>query len=128
MNEQQKIKLLFNRLLHERSYFFPQKGPLDITCQKGVYIIFNPKGKPSHVGNTPRGERGLCQRLNNHIYWCSSFSKKFLKPQGLSVRNEYSFKFLKISSARDRALLEALAIGLLCPEHIGTHEKAEIKE
>jgi hypothetical protein len=126
MTEQEKIKLLFDRLLDQKKHPFPKKGRLDITCKKGVYIIYNSRGIVLHVGNTPSGKEGLCQRLNDHIYGASSFANKFLKPRNLTVRNNFKYKFFEVSSARNRVLLEALACGLLCPKHVGTHEKNNI--
>lgn len=122
MTEAERIRQLFNTLLQADMQNFPATGRLDITCEKGVYIIYNSNGKVSHVGNTPRGQKGLCQRLNNHIGKSSSFAQKFLIPQGLSIRDGFRFKLLEVASARERILLECLACGELCPEHIGTHE------
>ena len=39
----------------------------------GVYIIYSPNGRVTHVGRTVRGKRGLRQRLNNHLHGASSF-------------------------------------------------------
>jgi hypothetical protein len=116
------IQGLFGMLLESPLHHFPANGKLDITTQKGVYIIYNPHGESSHVGNTPRGRQGLRQRLNNHLDFASSYTRNFLLPQGFSVRQGYSFRFLEVESARHRVLLEAYAIGNLCPEHIGTYE------
>lgn len=125
MEEKKLIMALFEQLKKAELNYFPEKGKVDITCNKGVYIIFSPDGKVMHVGNTPRGKNGLRQRLNNHIYKKSSFSKKFLGPKGLSVRDEFSFRVLEVPCARHRMLLEALAIGELCPEHLGTYESVK---
>ncbi len=125
MPEPERIRELFILLLQSPIQNFPTRGKLtenEVSCEKGVYIIYNPAGVVSHVGNTPRGREGICQRLNNHLQGSSSFSKKFLAQNHISLRNGHSFRYLIVDSARDRVLLEALAIGGLCPEHIGTHE------
>jgi hypothetical protein len=125
MCESNKIQVLLQALLQSLTYQFPVAGKLDITCEKGVYIINDPNLEVAHIGSTPRGQRGLCQRLNDHISGSSSFAKKYLVPNNLSVRNGFSYKFLEVPSARERALLEALACGTLCPKHIGTGEALE---
>ncbi len=125
MNESEKIESLLQNLLQSPLYPFPTKGKLDITCEKGVYIIYDPTSAVAHVGNTPRAQKGLCQRLNDHILGNSSFARNYLKPKNLSVRKGFTFKLLELPSPRERALLEALACGTLCPKHIGTGEIRE---
>ena len=123
MSEPEKIKKLFAALLKSESFYFPEKGKLDITCEHGVYIILDTKQQVVHVGNTTRGEKGLCQRLNNHIGGSSSFSKNYLKPKQLSIRDGFIYKLLEVPNARERSILQAFTIGTLCPKHIGTGEK-----
>jgi hypothetical protein len=116
------VRGLFGMLLEAPLHPFPAIGPVEVTRQKGIYVIYNPNGDPSHVGNSPRGREGLRQRLNNHLSFQSSYTRNFLMPQNLSVRNGYSFRFIVVENPRHMALLQAYAIGNLCPEHIGTHE------
>ena len=81
------------------------------------------KGKTVlHVGRTLRGEGGLRQRLNNHLHGRSSFTKKFYKGRGRNLRSGHTYQFLVVEDARRRALLEAYAIGRLCPKHLGLGE------
>ena len=127
MKEPQKIEFLFKNLIKADLQDFPNRGKLNVTCNKGVYIIYNSNEEVVHVGRTPYGKDGLCQRLNDHIYGRSSFARNFLKPNKLSIRKGFSFKILEVSSARERTLLEALTCGLLCPKYIGTGEKNNSK-
>ena len=76
-----------------------------------------------HVGTTKYGKEGLNQRLSNHLSGASSFSKKYLKPNRILLRDGYKFQCLQVRNPRTRALLEALTAGLLCPAHFGTGEK-----
>lgn len=99
---------------------FPAAGErLDAPDRHGVYVIYDPKGRVAHVGRTVRGKRGLRQRLNNHLHGASSFTEKALNGKGSVLRNGYKYRCIEIEDSRARALLEALAIGLLCPEHLG---------
>lgn len=95
---------------------------------KGIYVIYSSRMKVLHVGATPRGHRGLCQRLANHLHGKSSFTKnsQWLKRRGSNLqercrylRKRCKYRCLEVEDHRLRALLEAYAIGCLCPEHIG---------
>ena len=95
---------------------------------KGIYVIYSSRMKVLHVGATPRGNRGLCQRLANHLHGKSSFTKNslWLKRRGHSLlercgylREHGKYRCLEVKDHRLRALLEAYAIGCLCPEHLG---------
>jgi hypothetical protein len=122
MNEPKKIQALCDELLLSQLFSFPQYGKLDITCEKGVYVIYDPQFEPLHVGNTPRGKNGICQRLNDHIGGSSSFAKNYLKPHNLSLKYGFMYRLLEIQNARERALVEALTSGRICPKYIGTGE------
>ncbi|MEC5143119.1 hypothetical protein [Chitinophaga sp. 212800010-3] len=115
-----RIRQLFDALVNEPLHPFPERGGLNITGLKGVYIIYQ-DNIVAHVGNTRTGKDGLCQRLNNHIYGQSSFVRNYLQPKHLTVRTGFSFQFLPVANARERVLLEALACGMLCPLHVGLH-------
>jgi hypothetical protein len=56
----------------------------------------------------------------------SSFTLKYkpLKKDGSCLREGYKFRCLVVQSQRQRALLEALAIGRLCPAHLGLGRSA----
>lgn len=118
-----ELKLLethFNILTRSPLMPFPAKRTkLDAPKELGVYVIYDPKGKVVHVGRTPSAEDGLYQRLQNHLDGKSSFTKKYLKGESSLLRNGYGFRYVAIPDQRIRALLEAYAIGNLCPAHIG---------
>jgi hypothetical protein len=72
-----------------------------------------------HVGCKPRARGGIAQRLKNHLAGQSSFVATFLRRKPALLRRGYKFKFIGVSNARTRMLLEAYAVGHLCPRHIG---------
>ena len=118
--EAEKIKKLLDALLSSNPFPFPQAREKLMAPQKqGVYLILNPRGDVVHVGRTLRGKRGLYQRLRNHLNAASSFTNIHLKGDGSKLRKHYKYKYLVIENPRKRALVEALAIGVLCPKHIG---------
>lgn len=115
------IARMLDRLLAAPAHPFPDAGPPnEAPVERGVYVIQNPEGRAVHVGNTPRGKKGLRQRLNNHLRGASSFSRAYCGGDRALLRGGYSYKYITVPDPRQRALLEALAIGTLCPEHLGT--------
>lgn len=123
MKEPNRIMDLHKKLLSTSYIFFPAKGKLVVSGNHGVYIIFSPNNVVLHVGTTKYGKTGLNRRLKDHLTKKSSFSKNYLVPQSVELRNGYKLKYLEVNDARERALLEALTAGLLCPAHFGTGEK-----
>lgn len=122
-SESQEIKMLFGKLFAQPKRSFPQdRQPLDAPSKLGVYIIR--KGETVlHVGRTLRGRDGIHQRLKNHLYGSSSFTNEYLKGKGATLREDgYTYQYLELEDPRKRALLEAYAVGTLCPEHIGLGE------
>ena len=73
-----------------------------------------PRERSLHVGTGC----DIAQRLRDHLFDRSAFTTKYLG-KGSILRTGHSFRYLVVSDARKRALLEALAIGKLCPKHIG---------
>jgi hypothetical protein len=119
-HEFNKIDGLFRKLIRApRRKFPPLGGRLEAPDRQGVYVIYSPSNKVLHVGSTPRARKGIAQRLRNHIASQSSFTLRYLNRDGSRLRNGYGFRCLIVASARQRALLEAYAIGRLCPAHIG---------
>ena len=119
------IARLFERLQRAVPVPFPPaRQHLDVPSKHGVYIIYSPRGTVLHVGRTLRGKQGLRQRLNNHLHGASSFTIQFLEGKGSKLRGTHMFSFIEVSNARTRALLEAYAIGSLCPKHLGVGENA----
>jgi hypothetical protein len=118
--EPQAVKVRLRRLLKTPKLSFPSSGEkLLVPDRQGVYVIYDPDGRVSHVGRTIRGKRGLCQRLSNHLHGRSSFVIKALRGKGATLRRGFKFRFIAIEDSRLRALVEAFAIGQLCPDHLG---------
>jgi len=101
---------------------FPkERRRLEAPSEQAVYVIR--KGKVVlHVGRTVSAKGGLRQRLKNHLYGSSSFSKTWLKRDGSLLRKGHTYQFLEVEDPRLRWLLEAHTIGKLCPEHFGFEE------
>lgn len=91
------------------------------TDQMGVYLIRDAAGRVSHVGTTNRA--GLRRRLRNHLQGKSSFTSRFLGRNGKRlIEDGFTFSYLVVEDQRQRSLLEHLAVGTLCPAHLGTYE------
>lgn len=71
------------------------------------------------MGRTTRAQNGLRQRLFGHLNGRSSFTRVFFARDGSQLRAGYRYKVLVVSDPRIRALLEAYAVGRLCPQHLG---------
>lgn len=118
--EPKAIKAKLGQMLRSPMIAFPSaRQRINAPNDHGVYIIYNPKGRVAHVGRTVRGKNGLRQRLNNHLQGASSFVIHALKGKGVKLRAGYKFRYIKVENDRLRALLEAYAIGQLCPDHLG---------
>jgi hypothetical protein len=118
--EEIEIRELLTRLLGEPCHLFPARGvKLEASSRKGVYIIYNPQDKVLHVGSTPRAKGGLEERLRGHLHGNSSFTVSHFGGDGSQLREGCKYRYLVIDSGRQRALVEALGIGQLCPVHIG---------
>ena len=125
MREPASIRRLFRQLRAARAVPFPKAGQrLTVPDKHGVYVIYSPRGVVLHVGRTLRGKRGLRQRLNNHLHGASAFTIQHLDGKGSKLRGSHRFAFLEIPDARRRALVEAFAVGSLCPKHLGVGENA----
>lgn len=118
--EATKVRKLFKKLIRSQlQAFATARKKLIAADGQGVYVIYNPRGKVLHVGRTPRAKGGIAQRLRNHMLNQSSFTTKYLKGDGSILRDRHKFRCLVVKNPRHRALLEAYAIGCLCPAHIG---------
>ncbi len=118
--EQETVKALFTELMHSPLQTFPaRRGELKAPVRRGVYVIYSPRKKVVHVGRTPKAKGGIAQRLRDHMSGASSFTTQYLKKQGSKLRGRYKFRCIVVGGRRRRALLEAYAIGRLCPAHIG---------
>ena len=121
-SERQEVRKLFAKLCKQRPQIFPQsREQLEAPLKSGVYVIRKSKNV-LHVGRTSRAKYGIYQRLKNHLYGASSFTDKYLKGNGEALRKGHTYQYLVVKDARLRALIEAYAIGMLCPKHIGLGE------
>mgnify|MGYP003706759399 CR=1 FL=1 len=119
-SDRKRIAEKYQELINSVPHTFPREGKVHVSKLKGVYIIYAPSGDVLHVGRNTKAKGGIDQRLNNHINGRSSFMKKVYNRDGSMLRGTHKFRFLALDeSYRDRAWLEALTAGLLCPEHIG---------
>ena len=120
MSELQKSRALQRMLGEGRMVKFTRDDLKKIPTEQGVYVVYNKKQQPAHVGRTVRGKYGLRQRLMNHYWGRSSFVRVFLRGDKEKLRKECMFRYVVMKGDRTRALLEAYLIGILCPRHIGT--------
>lgn len=126
IRESKIVENLLKKLIKSRLHEFPKKGYTEVVGvpqEQGVYIIYNNQGAVAHVGRTQRGKKGLRQRLGNHLKGQSSFVKNFFDGKSSQLHGRYKFKYLVIKNSRERALVEALAIGKLCPKYLGLGNK-----
>lgn len=126
-SERQKVKELFKALCKQPMSQFPQPHrKLQATSEPGVYVIR--KGDiVLHVGRTLRRKKGLCQRLKDHLHGNSSFTNEYLNGNGAPLRKGHTHQSLVVKDATLRGLLEAYAIGTLCPKHIGLGRRRSTK-
>lgn len=115
-----EVEMLFAELLEGPLCLFPQRGcALDCDERRGVYVIYGPDGGVLHVGDTPRAKHGIRQRLRNHLAGKSSFVRAVYGGHGERLREGHMYRYLVVPDGRLRSLLQAYAIGHLCPAHIG---------
>lgn len=127
-HEQKKLMALFTRLVDAPLQLFPHAGGrLNATDRQGVYVIYSSRNRVLHVGRTPKAARGIYQRLTNHLQNQSSFTTKYLAGDGARLRRGCKFRCLVVKNPRHRALLEAYAIGRLCPAHIGDGARSSVR-
>jgi hypothetical protein len=106
IEEPERIRALFEELTRQPIIKF-SRGCRNVPNEDGVYVIYGYReGHVLYVGRTiqavPRRvplRIGLRQRLSQHR----------------AKYGDFSFRFLKVPDPRQRALLEHLATGVLCP-------------
>ena len=104
--EQKKLPRMFGQLMDAPRRKFPRAHErLDAPTDRGVYVIYDPRGRPVHVGGTPRARNGMAQRLRDHLAGRSSFVIKHLKEKPSRLRRGYEFQCLAVCDSRLRALL-----------------------
>ena len=123
-SELRKIERLFKNLCKQQVRGFPRlHKELNASKEQGVYLIVNCNDRIVHVGRTRGAKQGIYQRLKNHLYGSSSFTRGYLASDGSELRKGYKYRYLEVKEPRERALLESYAIAHLCPLHIGTGEE-----
>jgi hypothetical protein len=123
MPSPQTICRLLAELLRSQAYAFPrERGRLNAPSGPGVYLIYDPRGRLAHVGRSAPGKNGPRQRLRDHLQAQFPFTKEYLKGDGSKLRRRYKYKYLIILDPRERALVEAFAVGTLCPLHLGLRD------
>src|SRR5262249_43721904 len=89
------VKAKFDELLRSPLSRFPtSRRQFKETDKRGVYVIYSPRGEVLHVGGTPRGQKGIRQRLANHFHGQSSFthkSKYLWRHGGRTLKARYTF-------------------------------------
>ena len=114
MTEPEVVRDLFEQLvlapLHPISEPWPEAH--------GVYVIVGPEGEPVYVGRSVRHQHGLFARWNRHNKGRSSFMR-ILYNRDRSKLDGHQARWLLVEDNRLRCLLEYLAIGILCPKHVG---------
>ena len=121
-----RIRDLFNQLVNAPLTAFPMpRKKLNVPVECGVYVIYGRDYEVLHVGRTTHTRRGLLQRLKGHLAAKSSFVNNHYKGEAHSLRDGHSFRCLVVQDPRERALLEAYAIGCLCPLYIGLGSKRD---
>lgn len=123
MTEPEEIMQLHEAMLESSFIPFPESGIVNVSDEQAVYIIYDKNNNVLHVGTTKGGFRGLNRRLYDHLARTSTFRKNFVVPNKLALRKGCKFKYITVTNARTRALLESLTAGLLCPTYFGTGEK-----
>lgn len=117
--ERRELIRLFRELCRQPLHPFPAaRQRLKAPCSQGVYIIRDSAQRIAHVGRSRTGGEGICGRLKQHLANKSSFVYYHLDQNPARLRSGYTFQYLEVPARRTRALLEALAAGLLCPIHI----------
>lgn len=107
--EGQQIKKLFKELISQPRYKIPKpREKFNAPSEHGVYILR--KGKSVlYVGRSISVKGGLRKRLRSNRFFKLSESK--------------TYQFIVVEKDKERALLEALATGMLCPKNLGSCNK-----
>jgi excinuclease UvrABC nuclease subunit len=130
MEESKKVKKLVKKLEKAEILAFPEEGKIELPEVEGVYAIVNKKDEVIHVGKTEGGLGGLFARLNGHLYGKSALRKAYLAPNEINLRNKCGVKWVEVKTERLRYLVEARAIGKLCPAYLPLYQlpKLQIEE
>ncbi len=113
MIEHERIARLFERLTAQEPRQFPQPAG----HVQAPRALRNAGGLVVYVGRTTRAQYGLHQRLRNHLAGKSALARGV--GGGNALRSGYTYQCLSVPNDRHRALLEHVAVGILCPKYLG---------
>lgn len=118
--ERARVETLLSNLDKQPRLAFPlPRDKIAAPSTQGVYLIRDHNGAVLHVGRTVTGQKGLAQRLGNHLGGKSSFVRSYLNGNVGLLRSGFTFQYIEVESDRERALLEHHAIAWYCPAHLG---------
>ena len=125
--ERTRVESLLGKLDKQPRLAFPfPRKQIAAPLAQGVYLILDADGVVLHVGRTVSGQKGLAQRLRNHLSGKSSFVRNHLNGNAGLLRSGFTFQCIEVENDRERALLEHHAIAWYCPVHLGLgRESAE---
>lgn len=125
--ERARVESLLGNLDQQPRLAFPlPRRQIAAPSAQGVYLIRAADGAVLHVGRTVSGEKGLAQRLRNHLSGKSSFVRSYLNGNAGLLRSGFTFQYIEVENDRERALLEHHAVAWYCPAHLGLgRESAE---
>jgi len=120
MGDEATIKALYQQLVSAPQYKFPKTRErwTAIPTTEGVYVIRDSEEGVLYVGRTLGGAKpgpGLRRRIANHTGVRADWPGHGVA----DLRGTCTYQFVEVDNPRQRALLEALATGLLCPRRLG---------
>lgn len=123
--ERASVESLLGKLNKQPRLTFPlPRGQIAAPSAQGVYLIRAADGAVLHVGRTVSGQKGLAQRLRNHLSGKSSFVRSYLNGNAGLLRSGFTFQYIEVENDRERALLEHHAVAWYCPAHLGLGREA----
>ena len=116
MDEREEIDRLYESLCQQPRQTFPEPGKsFEVPITHGVYVIYQAEDV-LHVGRTIRGEKGLRQRLGNHLRGKSSFARVYLSRDGNKLRDKsFLFNFWKYQTPGNECFSKPLLLGNFVP-------------
>jgi len=116
MDEARRIASLLEELRAQ-----PRRDFVDLKefpVEHGVYVIYGPSVSVLYVGLSKGDKNGLRGRLKGHLHGSRGLAPS--PAAGKKLKEGYSVRYLVVKDTRERALLEHLATGVLCPSVLGT--------
>jgi hypothetical protein len=100
--ERRAVETLFKELVGAPRKKFPRSAvELNASRRRGLYVIYDRRGRVAHVGRTPKAKDGIVQRLRNHMRGQSSFVAHHLKGDGSRLwRDKFEFRWIVVRGGR----------------------------